>query len=149
MEVIEMTIKDINEKGFMGLRNEYWKKYAIGLDLCGMQDKKGNYSTISIHTSFGENANRDDIAQAMIAVDKERKTRLESWNTASEDQDPRDCSSVYVVTTEIPNDKDTTLESIKKRLDLVAAIRKEWEQRNEITIARRKADWEKHKDDWP
>lgn len=144
-----MTIKDINEKGFMGLCNEYWKKYNIGLDLCGVQDKEGHYSIVSIYTSFGDNADRNDIAQAMIAVDKERKTRLEIWNTASEDQDPSDCSSVYVVTTEIPNDKDATLEFIKKRLDLVVAIQNGWELRNKITIARRKADWEKHKDDWP
>lgn len=138
-----MTIEDIyNNKEIEKLR----KKYLTNVSLCGYKN-----DTIYLHISFGRDsgAERDDISQAMIAKDKDRVTRLESWNTASEDQDPKECPSVYVVTAEIPNNKNVKLSSIEERMKLMDSIYNDWKWRNEETVKERIAYFNKHKNDWP
>ena len=135
--------KDIcNHKEIRKLR----EKYDVNVGTCGY-----NNDTIHFCLSFGRDSSpeRDDIAQAMIAKDKNRVTRLESWNTASEDQDPKDCPSVYVVTSEIPNNEKVTIDDIEERMKLMYNIFDDWKWRNEETIKARVAFWEKHKNDWP
>lgn len=136
-----MTIKDIcNHKEIRELTH----KYSVHISACGYKE-----DTLHFHISFGDHAERNDIAQSMIAKDKNRVTKLESWNTASEDQDPKDCPSVYVVTSELSNDENVTLVDIEGRMKLMAAIYVDWTWRNEETVKARIALWEKHKNDWP
>jgi hypothetical protein len=120
------------------------KKYDVHVNAGGRDD-----DALFFYIQFAEGIERNDIAKAMIAKDKHRVTRIELWNNASEDQDHSECSSSYVVTSSMPNDKNATVETIEERMKVMGAIHDEWESLHKQTVKRRQEYWEKHKDDWP